>query len=235
MAAKFDPKAKAKKQKIVAAVLGVVLLGVLAWQVPSLMKTLNKKPPPSGAPAPAPAPAPVPGATGAVVPPATGTPVATSVSTGTLVDSDPAAQPAGGQLLTFDRFASKDPFAQQLGTPAASAAAAAGKAAWKPAPAPIPPPPRAAKTPAAKTPAAVTSARISVNGAPEQVGVGVSFPKADPLFVLVTLTPTTAKVGISEGTLDTGSPTVTLKKGKKLTLQNTVDGARYELLLVSTS
>jgi hypothetical protein len=228
MAAKFDPKAKAKKQKIVAAVLGVVLLGVLAWQVPSLMKTLNKKPPPSAAPAPPPAA--VPGATGAVVPPSTGTPVATAVSTGTLVDSDPAAQPAGGQLLTFDRFSSKDPFAQQLGTPAAPGA---GKAASKPATPPPPPPPP--PPPTAKTPAAVTSARISVNGVPEQVGVRSSFPQADPLFVLVALTPTTAKVGISDGTLDTGSPTVTLKKGKKLTLQNTVDGARYELLLISTS
>ena len=45
MAKKFDPKAKAKKQKIIAAVLGVLLLGVLAYEVPSLMKSMNKKPP----------------------------------------------------------------------------------------------------------------------------------------------------------------------------------------------
>jgi hypothetical protein len=229
MAAKFDPKAKAKKQKIVAAVLGVVLLGVLAWQVPSLMKTLNKKPPPSAAPAPAPAA--VPGATGTVAPPA-GTPVAAPVSSGTLIDSDPAAQAAGGQLLTFDRFESKDPFAQQLGTHAAPAAA--GKAASKPAPT-APPPPPPPPPAASRTPTAVSSARISVNGVPEQVGIGAGFPQADPLFVLVSVTRKTAKVGISDGTLDTGSPTVTLKKGKKLTLQNTVDGARYELLLISTS
>jgi hypothetical protein len=227
MAAKFDPKAKAKKQKIVAAVLGVVLLGVLAWQVPSLMKTLNKKPPPSAAPAPPPAA--LPGPAGTVAPPpATGTAVPTSATT--LVDSDPAAQAAGGQLLTFDRFESKDPFAQQLGT---QAALAGGKAASKPAPAQAPPPPP--PPPVAKAPAAVTSARISVNGVPEQVGIGAKFPQADPLFVLVALTSTTAKVGISDGTLDTGSATVTLKKGKKLTLQNTVDGARYELLLIATS
>jgi hypothetical protein len=55
------------------------------------------------------------------------------------------------------------------------------------------------------------------------------------MFVLVSLTTTIAKVGIADGALDTGSPTVTLKKGKKLTLQNTVDGARYELLLIATS
>ena len=228
MAAKFDPKAKAKKQKIIAAVLGVVLIGVLAWQVPSLLKTLNKKPP--SAATPAPAPAPVPGAPGTVpVTPTTGTPVA--VSTGTLVDSDPAVQAAGGQLVSFDRFASKDPFAQQLGQPAAPGA---GKAS-KPAPAPPPPPPPAPPRPATKAASAATSAKIAVNGVPEQVGVGGSFPQADPLFVLVSLTATTARVGISGGSLDTGSPTVTLRKGKKLTLQNTVDGARYELLLIAVA
>jgi hypothetical protein len=222
MAAKFDPKAKAKKQKIVAAVLGVVLLGVLAWQVPSLMKTLNKKPPSAATPAPAP----VPGAPGAVpVTPAPGTPVAVSTS---LIDSDPTAQAVGGQLVSFDRFASKDPFAQQLGTPAAPAAGKAAKPAAAPPPPPPPPPPSAVRTPSA-----VTSAKISVNGVSEQVGVGGSFPQADPVFVLVSLTATTAKVGVSGGSLDTGSATVRLKKGKKLTLQNTVDGARYELVLLA--
>ena len=41
------------------------------------------------------------------------------------------------------------------------------------------------------------------------------------------------KVGIAGGTLTGGSQTVTLKKGKKVTLVNTADGTRYELVLVS--
>ena len=52
MAKKFDPKAKAKRQKIIAAVLGVLLLGVIAYEVPSLMKSMNKKPPAVTAPGP---------------------------------------------------------------------------------------------------------------------------------------------------------------------------------------
>jgi len=41
-----DPlKAKQKKQKIVAAVLGVLFLGLLAFQVPRVMKQLHPKPP----------------------------------------------------------------------------------------------------------------------------------------------------------------------------------------------
>lgn len=224
MAKKLDAKAKAKRQKIIAAVLGVVLLGVLAWQVPSLMKTLNKKPPPAAAPAPPPPPAagaPVAGG------PVAGAPVAAPVSSTTLVDSDPTAQPGSGQLLSFDRFTSKDPFVQQADT----ANAAAPEPAPKAPPPPPPPPPPASKPPAAKP----TSAQISVNGEAEKVVVGATFPAADPVFRLVSLTKTTAKVAIDGGSLSTGDATVTLTKGKKVTLMNTADGTRYELVLLSLS
>lgn len=222
MAKKFDAKAKAKRQKIIAAVLGVVLLGVLAWQIPSLMKTMNKKPPPSAAPAPAGtpvpgAPAPPPGT------PATGTPVS---APGTLADSDPSPQAGSGQLLSFDRFTSKDPFVQQATAPQAPATPAS-----KPAPKPPPPPP----PPPASSAPKYSSAQISVNGETEQVGVGGTFPEADPVFRLVSLTKSTAKVAIAGGSLSSGDATVTLTKGKTLTLMNTADGTRYELLLKSVS
>ena len=216
MAKKFDAKAKAKRQKIVAAVLGVVLLGVLAWQIPSLMKTMNKKPPPNAAPA-APVAAPPPGA------PATGTPVS---APGTLADSDPSPEAGSGQLLSFDRFTSKDPFVQQATAPEAPAA---------PAPKPTPPPPPPPPPPPASSGPKYNSAQISVNGETEQVGVGGSFPAADPVFRLVSLTKSTAKVAIAGGSLSSGDSTVTLTKGKKLTLMNTADGTRYELVLKSVS
>ena len=41
MAKKIDPKAKAKRQKIFAAIGGVILLGLLAFQVPRTMKMLH--------------------------------------------------------------------------------------------------------------------------------------------------------------------------------------------------
>jgi hypothetical protein len=227
MAKKFDAKAKAKKQKIIAAVLGVLLLGVLAYEVPSLMKTMNKKPPAaSSAATPVPA-APVAGAPVAGGP-VTGTPVSTPVPATTLSDSDPAAQAGSGQLLSFDRFTSKDPFVQQANR-AAAVAAASSKAAATPPP-PPPPPSSASKAPSVKA----TSAKISVNGAAEQVNAGATFPAGDPVFRLVSLTKTTAKVGIAGGSLSTGTA-VTLTKGKKVTLMNTADGTRYELVLVSTS
>jgi hypothetical protein len=225
MAKKFDPKAKAKRQKIILGVLSVVFLGVLAWQVPSVLKMLNEKPPPAATtPPPAAAPA----------TPAAGIPVAATgapTPSGSLVDSDPAAQAAGGQLVTFDRFESKDPFEQQLtaardqGTPAPRRAAPADEPAGGRADSSTPKPP---------PPPAPTSAEIKVNGAKQTVSVGGTFPQADPMFVLVSVTKTTAKVGVSGGSLATGAGTVTLRKGKKLTLENTVDGARYTLVLVAT-
>jgi hypothetical protein len=225
MAKKFDAKAKAKRQKIILAVLGVVFIGVLAWQVPSVLKMMNEKPPPTATPPPAAAP--LPGT------PVTGTPVAATgapVPAGTLADSDPAAQAAGGQLVTFDRFESKDPFQQQLSDEPAPAAQddapADAPASGQPSGSTAQPPPPAAPAP--------TTAVITVNGTKETVSVGGTFPQADPVFVLVAVTKSTAKVGVSGGSLATGSQAVTLKKGKKLTLENTVDGARYVLVLVST-
>jgi hypothetical protein len=219
MAKKFDAKAKAKKQKIVAAVLGVVFLGVLAWQVPSVLKMMNEKPPPTAA---APPPAAVPVA-GTPVSAPTGAPT----PSGTLADSDPGAQAAGGQLVTFDRFESKDPFQQQLTkesvaapkTEAPPKAPADGQSGSTPKPPPAPAP---------------TTAEITVNGTKETVSVGGTFPQADPVFVLTAVTKTSAKVGVSGGALAGGGQTVTLQKGKKLTLENTVDGARYVLVLVRT-
>jgi hypothetical protein len=64
------------------------------------------------------------------------------------------------------------------------------------------------------------------------VTVATDFPADSPFFHLVSLTATTAKIGIAGGTLATGS-TVTLKKGKAVTLMNTADGTRYILVLIS--
>jgi hypothetical protein len=220
-AKKFDAKAKAKRQKIILAVLGVVFLAVLAWQVPSVLKMMNKKPAAAATPPPA-----------AVAVPAVGTPVSAVPTPGAgLTDSDPAAQAAGGQLVTFDRFSSKDPFQQQalLGSsksPVAAGAKAESVSPVKPSSSPKAPPPPAAPAP--------TTAQIAVNGSSETVSKGGTFPQSDPVFVLVSVSKTTAKVSISGGSLDTGGATITLKKGKPLTLENTVDSARYVLLLVST-
>src|ERR671912_2764355 len=114
MAKKVDLKAKAKRQKIMAAGGGVLLLAVLAIQVPRTMAMLNAKPapPPPAAGAPGTVPSvpivlPTPGAVGGGAAP-------TASGDGTLVDSDPVPVAADGQLISFGRFKSKDPFAEQI-------------------------------------------------------------------------------------------------------------------------
>jgi hypothetical protein len=237
MAKRVDPKAKAKKQKIIAVVGGVLLIAVLAFQVPRTMKMLNAKAPPprtSAAVAPGTVPSdpsvlPTPGTVGGGASPA-------ASGDGTLVDSDPVPLPASGQLISFGRFASKDPFVEQIepitagggggSTPAPSGVVGTGT----PLPGAIGPGPA---TPTTSSPGVAGSAVISVNGVEETVTRGGEFPKDSPVFRLVKVVGGEARIGIAGGALASGSPTVTLRKGKAVTLVNTADGTRYELELVS--
>jgi hypothetical protein len=79
------------------------------------------------------------------------------------------------------------------------------------------------------------SAKIQVNGVAEDVNIGDSFPKAQPLFRLVAIKDGVPRIGISGGTLQGSTQTVPLVKNKTLTLMNTADGMRYVLRLVSVA
>ena len=231
MAKKFDPRAKAKRQKIVAGVLGLVLLGVLIFQAPTILSLFGGGSSTASEPAGEPAAAPVP-----VAPTAPGMSAAPAPAGGTpaLVDSDPAPTPTDGQLVTFDRFESKDPFVQQVeDTPTGQASAPSVRAdtgakaddpehdgGGQPAPQPAP---RAVDR-------AVT---IAVNGTEHEVSAGATFPQDDPIFRLVSVRRGTAKIGIVGGGYASGAPTITLQKGgKPVTLMDTADGTTYVLRFV---
>jgi hypothetical protein len=229
MAKRFDPKAKAKRQKIIAAVLGVVFLGVMVFQAPTILGMFG-----GGSSSAQSEPAPAATQPAAPVTPVA-TPAAPAAPAAQLVDSDVAPAPAAGQLVTFDRFESKDPFVQQVatgdgtnGTPAPPAENNdQGAQPQQPANEdrqPQPPP----------APTKPQSAKISVNGAASDVSVDGTFPEGDPIFKLVSLTRSSAKVGIVGGTYASGTQTITLQKGgKPVTLMNTADGTTYVLRLVS--
>jgi hypothetical protein len=234
--AKFDPKAKAKRQKIIAGALGLVLVGVLIFQAPTIMSAFGGGSTPASEPAsatPAPVPVPTPVTPGAPAPTPTPAPTPAGGSAA-LVDSDPAPVPADGQLVSFDRFESKDPFVQQVSeTPAPSAptpvAADPGSKAENPeGGTTVQPAPQPAARPVAR------QATISVNGDEHEVAVGGSFPERDPIFKLVSLKGSTAKIGIDGGSYANGSPTIMLKRGgKPVTLMNTADGTTYVLRLTA--
>lgn len=223
-----------QRQIVILAVGGVILGGLLLFQVPRTLERLN---PPAATPTQTTQTAPAPATAQPDAAPAT--PVV------------PLSTPSPSRRLpALSRFKSKDPFVQQVDADASPAAAAASVPA-APAPATSPPaaPAPAASPPAASTPAASKpeatsdvarprftvassgSATITVNGVTEKVTVSGTFPKKDPVFRLVSLSEDTAKIGIAGGTLTGGSQTVTLTKGEPLTLLNTVDGKRYKLEL----
>ncbi len=245
MAKKFDPKAKAKRQKVIAAVGGVLLLGLLAFQVPRTMKMLHQSDA-SAADNTATSTTAAP-ATGPIAPPSLAGGNATasaSVSADGVSDPDVLPAPQSGQLLAFSRFKSKDPFSQQLdltcGSGDSSSCPGQGTTSSSGGTKPTKPlvtlPGGTSARPSGPSKAApvkLTAAVISVNGATETVDVGSSFPASSPTFSLVSVTKTSAKIGIAGGSLEGGRQTVQLKKGKALTLMNTADGTRYVLRLLS--
>lgn len=234
---------KARKQKRLAAVLGVFLVLVLVYEVPHTMKLMSKtaKAPIVTASATAQAAA-SPTTLAASTPAQTSTPAAsaapavaapTASSTGALV-SAVQVTPDPGQLTEFQRFASKDPFTQSVQKTGATTTPATGKGGT------------AAKTPKKTTPTVpkappappATTAVISLNGELMSVTVGSQFPTAGvtfgrvgSLFQLDELTQKTAKVSIVGGSYADGAPELTLTVGKPVTLQNTADGTRYTLIL----
>jgi len=248
MAAKrVDPlKAKAAKQKKIAIGGFVILAALLAIQGPKTLKMLKggqaAAPPAVVTPRPATpgTPTATPG-TGTAAPAPGAVPAVAAVELASVPDSDQAPVVDDGQLATFERFSSKDPFAQQA----------------EPVVAPEPP----AKEPEETDPAAdptkgsgatdggfttggttppaaqelATTTSIAVNGVAEPVTLETPFPVAEPTFVLVSIAVDgkSVEIGINGGEYASGGETLKLLLGKKITLQNTADGSRFEIELLS--
>jgi hypothetical protein len=251
--------AKQRKQKMIAIVGAVLLAVLLVIQVPRTMRMLDSGADEAAPPPPAQAEQPASGSAGS--PPAEGeisssAPAATSPADVKLVDSDVAPEPDEGDLASFERFSSKDPFVPQIKLRSDAAAAAAPAPTAGPAPAPssteaatgglsgsAAPIPSTATPPAPQDgwssdgePAERTSAEISINGKAELVTVGKAFPKAEPTFRLVAVKRDSVKVGIAgDGKFTSGAKAMTLTKGKPLTLVNTRTGTRYVVILLSVA
>lgn len=215
-----DLDAKQAKQKKILIVAAVMLVALLAFQLPKLMGGDST---PAAAPAASTAADTAPSTAGS----STAAAATAAAETAPASFAGTAAVKAGkAQLASFSLFETKDPFVQQIkdasakgGSGAASTTKGAGSSA---------------KGGSAKNPVAGPGyATISVNGEPEALQVKAEFPVDDPLFRLVGLTDKAAKIGIAGGSLTDGA-TVTLRKGKKLTLVNTATGARYTLDLLYT-
>jgi hypothetical protein len=206
--------ARERKQKIFVVVGGVLLLAMLAFQLPKLL---------GGSESPTAAPAEE--STFASDPTS---PAPRRVAAVALVDTDRRLGATPGKLTSFSVFAAKDPFVQQVVTESAFGDGGAGGAAKE----------ETAKTTSkgftvGSSGAAVTI--ISVNGTRQALEPGAAFPASDPVFVLVAEHPdaSTAVIGVAGGAYASGASTTKLKVGKPLTLVNTTTGASYRIVLVA--
>jgi hypothetical protein len=255
MAKRVDPlAAKKAKQKKLAIGLCVLLAGVVAFQGPKMLKMM-KGPAATATAAPV---APVATPTGTLDPavPAAAVPAQEAV----LADSDVAPDAESGQLISIDSFSTKDPFKQQLteavpsanpppvddDAPAAATPATDGASEVPPGTFdPLgsnpqdqdPNAPPVSTTPSVEPPATATETTISINGVTESVSPLAEFPAADPVFVLESLAADgkSVLISVAGGSYTDGKQTIKLQVGKRLTLQNTSDGSRYELELLTVA
>jgi hypothetical protein len=229
-------EAKDRRAKKIAIGGGVVLALLLAWEVPHFLG--GKK-----SAAPAPATSTVPGTTVPGTAPVTATAPgvvtasATQATSTKLPNSDLLPKHSKQQLTGFSTFASKDPFAQQV-TADAGLTGGAGSSSTNP--------PQATTTTAttaqrnkpvltsARTLARSGAVRLSVNGRPESVRIGASFPSANPVFRLVSVSRAGVRIGIANGSYSSGAPTVSLGLNRTVTLVDTTNGARYKLRLLGS-
>jgi hypothetical protein len=248
--------AKAQRQKKIAIVLGALFAVLLVVQVPKTLKKLHGSSSPAAAPVSSSSRTP---GTPTPAAPASSTTLTAASSSAKLPESDLPPRRSKSQLFSFERFRSKDPFAQQVsdataGTPAYSGTAPAVTASSstagmassssaipattqaqpaQPATAATPIRTAASVTAGSASSQKVTAAVIEVNGQPQTVGISQAFPQASPTFRLVSARGQAAMIGIAGGSFASGNKTLTLRLGKTLTLMNTSGGQRYELRLVS--
>jgi hypothetical protein len=242
MARANNVKAKEKKQKIILAGLGAVLLIVLAIELPGMLSSGSS---PSAASATT-------TTTAAGDPGAPAAPAAPAAGSAELVFASSTTK-----LSSLSRFKLKDPFdshgvgatpagaapaATDPGATDPAAAAAAAAAATQPSSAgagssgPLfgtiqGPAPRVGKLSGRSLP----SAKIRFNGVNLTVALGHVFPKAHPFFRLAGVKPDGVIISVLKGSLADGSASLDLVKNTPLTLVNTATGGRFRIVLLSAS
>lgn len=224
-------EAKDKRAKRMAIGGAVLLAIVLAWEIPHVLGGKKSATPATTTSATAPADSTTPGATTpattAGVIPASATP---STASPKLTSSDLPPRRSKGQLASFSTFASKDPFIQQVKAPTTPGATDTSSSTGTTSSTNT----RNKPVLTARTLARSGAVRISVNGRPESVRMGASFPSSNPIFTLVSVTRGVVKIGIANGSYSSGAQTVALRLNSPLTLVDSTNGVRYRLQLLGS-
>jgi hypothetical protein len=248
---RVDPvKQREKRVKIAAIVGGVLMVLVAAYEIPSMLAVMNKKPPAGTTYDPGPSL--TPGGLPNIAAGSAGSTPAAAAAAGQLVDSDVPPASGAGQLVSFSVFETKNPFTPQVST--AQAPSDTGATTTTPTTANKPgadvpattttgtTPPGVSAVPSTQGPpgttttttAAQPTVSLSVNGVVSHVASGGTFPSAAPVFRLVSWAKGSAQIAIVGGSYASGTGTLTLHVGEAVTLENQTDGKRYKVELLST-
>jgi hypothetical protein len=233
-------KQKEAKQKKLLLVLVPIFVLLLVWQGPGYVKMLTggdepvaateapgATAPTGTAPDPSVAPAP------STATPDGGTPTPGEGGAAVLTDSDRPTAADTGQLVSFDRFRSKDPFHQIVqgdttsgdtgGTvtvptnPGGSGGSGSGGTSGG----------------SSDDDAKPVSAVLEVNGVKEKVELDGAFPESEELFKLAKLSRTSAWIGLVTGEFSNGKDSIEVELGDTLNLVSQPDGIRYTIKVVS--
>ena len=228
-------EAKDRRAKRLAIGGAVLLVAVLAFEMPKVLKghggsssstpTAATTTTPGYSASTTPASAPVATASAAVLP-------ATSTK---LTSSDVAPRRSKSELYSFSRFAGKDPFVQQVSASDVTSTASAPSGGSSTGSGSSPKTAVAAQRSSARTLAQTGAVMLQVNGKTQTVRIGGSFPSSNPLFKLVSVSHGLVRIGIASGSYQSGAQTVSLVSGRTLTLVDTADGVRYRIRLLSAS
>jgi hypothetical protein len=244
-----------RKQLIFIAIGGVVLLGLAIFQGPKILNQINGSSAPAAPTKDAAGATGATGATGAAgvaavaAAPLTGSavvvkpsprPGASTVVAGVDVQPWQVPQATTGQLWTFSRLRTKDPFVQQVNeksdiTPVAPFAGATNSSrtsAQAETVTPVRPKPAAATTAPAEQPPLY--ATIEVNGNELRLKIDQAFPPSTKVFELAALKPKSAEIVLASGGKIGKNGKLILTMGRPLTLVNAATGKRYTMKLLYT-
>lgn len=223
-----DAQADEKRKKIILAVASVVLVGVLAFQGPRVLKQLR------GTSAATPAPS-----TSAPAPSAPGI---DSTGGGATAPAPTAVPPlrSGG----LPALKARDPFTPLIrenagGSGSADSAKDPAPASTDSSPGPGPAVGFEPGNPTAPTttvaPPSPVAAVIWINDSPQIIGLSKRFPSGAPTFKLVSVSPKLIKIRVAGGSFADGRKVITIRKGRGITLVNTATGVRYDIRFAAST
>ena len=225
-------EAKDRRAKRLAIGGAVLLVALLAFEMPKVLKGHHGDSSSSTPPAAT--------TTGTPSYGASTTPTSTPVGSASvlpatstkLTTSDLSPRRSKSELYSFNHFAGKDPFVQQVSAADITSSpsgdsGASGVITAAPAP--------SVQTTSARMLARTGAVTLQINGKTQTVRIGGSFPSSNPLFKLVSVSHGLVRIGIASGSYQSGAQTVTLVSGRTMTLVDTADGVRYRIRLLSAS